>query len=68
MNRRIRTIVSAVFVGVGVILLVTGIGGGGFDFTTGEWFVNTRTTPTENRVVGALLVGFGVLLSRLKPK
>lgn len=66
MNDRIRTIASFILVGAGAILVITGIGGGGFDFTTGEWFINTRTTPTENRIIGGLLIVFGVLLSRLK--
>lgn len=66
MNTRIRFILSALFVVVGVILLLTGIGGGGFDFTTGEWSLSATTTPTENRIVGVLMIVFGVLFSRVK--
>jgi hypothetical protein len=67
-NMEIGPIVLVILVSVGMILLLTGVGGGGFNCTTGQWFVAERTTPTENRVVGAIMIAFAILLSRLKPK
>ena len=50
------------------MILITGVGGGRYNFTTGQWFFNERTTPTQNRVVGAIFIAAGILLTRLRSK
>ncbi|MGH7897005.1 MAG: hypothetical protein ACREQQ_03585 [Candidatus Binatia bacterium] len=68
MSKDIGPIVCAILVGIGLVLLITGVGGGGYSFTTGRWYFSHNTTPTETRIVGALMIAFVILLLTMKRK
>jgi hypothetical protein len=67
-GKKIEVALCVFLVSVGAMILITGVGGGRYNFTTGEWFFNERTTPTQNRVVGAIFIAAGILLTRLRSK
>ena len=62
MNRDLGPLILAVLVCLGTFFLVTGIGGCRYSFTTREWIINARTTPTDTRIIGGLMIGFAGLL------